>query len=185
MRIGKYLPFPSLQRLLKSRRSLKERTYTHVAAEMKKEKNPGQHSLLTSLIDTKDPETGEALTQDDVSSEAFAFLVAGSHTTSGTLTLLFYYLLHNSLVAKKLTDEIVTNLPTVDGEEVRIPAYTGLESQLPYAMACIRENFRIAPVFTMPFPRTVCDPSGADIDGVHVPYSVSHPFPSLLLILMH
>ena len=54
MRIGNYLPIQALQNLLKSRRSLKERTATHVAMELRKEKNLDQHSLLTRLIDAKD-----------------------------------------------------------------------------------------------------------------------------------
>ena len=49
-----------------------------------------------------------------------------------------------------------------------------LEKNLGYEMACVRENFRISPVFTMALPRVITDPRGIDIDGFHVPYRVSY-----------
>jgi hypothetical protein len=47
-----------------------------------------------------------------------------------------------------------------------------LETNLVYEMACVRENFRLAPVFTMALPRVVTQLEGIDIDGFHVPYKV-------------
>lgn len=172
MRFSGYIPLPWLQNLLESRKVLRDRTAQHVVQEMARDKTSEHHSILTRLIRAKDPETGESLTQDQVSSEAFGFLVAGSHTTSGTLTLLFYHLLQNAEASGKLTKELVAGLPWNNPEAESIPAYSGLEAQLPYATACIRENFRISPVFTMPLPRTVCDPNGAVINGIHVPQGV-------------
>lgn len=52
-------------------------------------------------------------------------------------------------------------------------AIEGLEQSLPYTMACLQENFRINPVFTMPLPRKVAIPGGMDIDGHAVPQNVS------------
>ncbi|OAP60837.1 hypothetical protein AYL99_05839 [Fonsecaea erecta] len=169
MRLANHIPLPWLQNLLESRKALRDRTSACVAHEMAREKISDKHSILTRLIRAKDPETGERLSEVAVSSEAFAFLVAGSHTTSGTLTLLFYHLLHNKSVADNLTKEITACIPFKDTAGDSLPAYSGLESQLPYATACIRENFRISPVFTMPLPRTVCDPEGAVIEGTYVP----------------
>lgn len=177
MQVGKHIPWPWLQNLLKSRETLRNKTSNHVATELARDKTVKRQNILTRLIEARDTETGEGLTGDQIKSEAFGFLVAGSHTTSGTLTLLFYHLLHNPAAAKKLSEELVAGLSLpladADAQNMALPAFSGLEMQLPYTTACIRENFRISPVFTMPLPRKVCDPEGLVIDGIHVPYGVS------------
>ena len=98
--------------------------------------------------------------------------VAGAHTTSATLTFLFYHLMHHPAVAEKVTTEICSIVPKYNAGENQVP-YTGLESKLPYTMACIRENFRVAAVFNMPLPRLVTNPHGVTISGHHVPHGVS------------
>jgi hypothetical protein len=69
--------------------------------------------------------------------------------------------------------EIDSNASSAPGEAVQI---TGLEQQLPYSMACINENFRINPVFTMPLPRKVASPGGIEVDGHWVPENVRSEF---------
>lgn len=175
MTLSKYIPWPRLQHLLRSRKMLRDQTARHVKQEIQREKQGTQktQTIPHRLIQATDPETGERLTEEQIDSEAFAFLVAGSHTTSGSLTLLFYHLLHSPSVLEKLNEELQTKLPALHGEpDAPLPAYAGLEAQLPYMMACIRESFRISPIFTMPLPRSVCDPDGAVVNGVHVPPKV-------------
>ncbi|KAI1628552.1 cytochrome P450 [Exophiala viscosa] len=169
MQLAPHIPLPWLQDLLKSRKTLRDQTAKHVAEEFAKEKSEERHNILARLMEARDPETGEELTEAQISSEAFAFLVAGSHTTSGTLTLLFYHLLHNSVSAKNLTEELNTSLQLPATGNKPLPAYSRLEMQLPYATACIRENYRVTPVFTMPLPRAIIEPGGTVIDGHHVP----------------
>lgn len=48
-----------------------------------------------------------------------------------------------------------------------------------YTMACVKENFRLNPVFTMPLWRRVGFPGGVDIGKHHIPQGVS------LLINIH
>lgn len=172
MRLSPWIPLPWLQDKLKSRRALKEKTALYVTSELEKGRAVERHNILNRLLHAKDPETGEGLTEDQISSEAFAFLVAGSHTTSGSLTLLFYHILHNSTAAQKLTEELGQHTGLGTSVEDDIPAFSGLEQQLPYANACIRESFRVSPVFTMPLPRTVKEPEGMFIAGHHIPQMV-------------
>lgn len=80
--------------------------------------------------------------------------------------------MHNRHASETLTAELCANLPLYHKGETEI-AYAGIESKLPYTMACIKENFRISAVFTMPLPRLVTDPKGVDISGCHVPQGVS------------
>lgn len=129
-----------------------------------------EKTLLTNLKLAKDPETGKGLSNVEISSEAFGFLVAGSHTTSGTLTLFFYYLFHNPDVRHRLEDELCQKLPIIEHGAYAFP---GLEKVLPFMTACIRENFRHTPVFTMPLTRTVMERTGLVVDRERIPQGVS------------
>jgi benzoate 4-monooxygenase len=98
--------------------------------------------------------------------------VAGSHTTSGTLTLLFWHLLHHPEILKKVEREISETCGPLGQDQISYPI-GGLEATLQYTMACISENFRMNPVFTMNLWRRVHSREGAVIAGHHVPYGVS------------
>jgi cytochrome P450 len=68
--------------------------------------------------------------------------------------------------------EIDANLPNLEPDQ---PAYsvTVVESSLPYLRNCVKENFRITPVFTMPLARRVLAPEGITIAGQHITKGVS------------
>jgi hypothetical protein len=83
-------------------------------ARFKDPQSDRKKNLLDQLINTMDPDSGAGLTHSDVAPEAFDFLVAGSHTTSGTSTLLFYYLLHSHKAAVLLTQKLNDQLQLLD-----------------------------------------------------------------------
>lgn len=173
MKVSGFLPIPWLQSLNRSRQSIRDTVTSCVSTmfgKMSEDDEKKSNTLLTQLIKAKDPETGRKLTVTEISSEAFGFLVAGSHTTSGTLTLLFYHLLHDSGIYSQAVEEMRRELPFL--EQGSYP-FTGLEAKLPYTTACMRENFRHTPVFTMPLARTVMSQSGTVIAGAKVPEGVS------------
>lgn len=60
----------------------------------------------------------------------------------------------------------------------------GLEASLPYLGACIKENFRLNPVFTMPLWRRVPFSGGLSIGGVEVPPEVTPSAPTKLGIIL-
>ncbi|KIW17543.1 hypothetical protein PV08_04737 [Exophiala spinifera] len=157
---------PFVKRIIQSRRQMglqAARCVNKAIAHHKKDESV--RTLLTSLIDAKDPETGATLTADEINSEAFGFLVAGSHTTGSSLTVLFYYLTHNPHVLAKMVKEIDERIS--DDQEVY--DFAGLESQLPYTLAVIRESFRMSPVAALLLPRVVIDPQGMLINGQLIP----------------
>ncbi|KAG9188845.1 benzoate 4-monooxygenase [Alternaria panax] len=133
---------------------------------------PQRKDLLTSLILAKDPDTGERLSQIDLEAEAFGFIIAGTHTTSATTSLLFYHLLEAPEIMAKCVAEIDFQLPPLDVDK---PAYAvaEVEAALPFLRKCVKENFRDTPVFTMPLARRVLAPEGVTIGGEHIPFGTS------------
>ncbi|KAK0755827.1 hypothetical protein N5P37_011608 [Trichoderma harzianum] len=169
MKLSGFLPIPWLQTLNRSRQSIRNtvaRCVSTMFGETLENDEKKSNTLLSQLMKAKDPETGKKLTVTEISSEAFGFLVAGSHTTSGTLTLLFYHLLHDSEIYSQVVEEMRRELPLL--EQGAYP-YTGLEAKLPYTTACMRENFRHTPVFTMPLTRQVMSQGGTVIAGTEIP----------------
>ncbi|OQV02390.1 hypothetical protein CLAIMM_07595 [Cladophialophora immunda] len=177
-RLKKYLPLvphPGLQRLFKGRQACADLAAECVRrrladVEYQKAQHPDvaeRKDILTNLILAKHPDTGERLTQIDLETEAFGFIIAGTHTTSATTSLLFYHLLHNPGQMDKCVAEIDANLPSLEaGQEAY--SVTVAEASLPYLKNCIKENFRITPVFTMPLARRVMSPEGIVIAGEHI-----------------
>jgi benzoate 4-monooxygenase len=173
MKISGFLPVTGLQKLNRSRQRIRETVASCISTMFQKiseDEGIESNTLLTQLIKAEDPETGRKLTTTEISSEAFGFLVAGSHTTSGTLTLLFYHLLHDSGIYSQVVEEMRRELPFLEQGSY---SFTGLEAKLPYTTACMRENFRHTPVFTMPLTRTVMSQGGTVIAGAKVPEGVS------------
>ncbi|KAE9571222.1 hypothetical protein CGMCC3_g12687 [Colletotrichum fructicola] len=166
--ISPWTPIPWVQGLLAARQNLKNLTIECVRSRMA---NPGaaRKDLITSLINAQDPETGSKLTELDIQTEAFAFIVAGSHTTSGTLTLLFSHILQNPVVHAKVVEEIDSVVENVGSAIVPIK---DLEAKLPFVMACVDENFRMNAVFTMPLEREVTAKEGFEIEGHVIPKGV-------------
>lgn len=98
--------------------------------------------------------------------------IAGTHTTSATTSLLFYHLLHAPEIMSKCVEEVDAELPALD-EDRSAYSVTEVEASLPYLRQCIKENFRITPVFTMPLARRVMAPEGVMIAGEHIKQGVS------------
>ncbi|EXM20719.1 Cytochrome P450 [Fusarium oxysporum f. sp. vasinfectum] len=160
-----FIPIPWLQRLFNARAQLRKLT----AACVRQRIDAGsidRKDLLSCLLVAVDPDTGSKLTELDINTEAFAMIVAGSHTTSGTLTLLFSHLFQNPEILDRVTQELDSNLSNYTGQVI---SYEALEKDIPYTMACIHENFRINPVFTMPLPRKIMAPGGLVIQGCQIP----------------
>ncbi|KAK5046125.1 hypothetical protein LTR84_008582 [Exophiala bonariae] len=169
------LPIPAVQGLVNGRRDCAELASRSVqrrlqelqtSQDQKEVSLPQRKDLLTSLILAKHPDTGKHLSQTDLETEAFGFIIAGTHTTSASTTLLFYNLLHNPESMKQCISELDANLPPLGVDEAAYPV-TDIESSLPYLRNCVKENFRITPVFTMPLARRITAPEGLTIEGHH------------------
>lgn len=69
--------------------------------------------------------------------------------------------------------ELDGNLPALESNRAAYPI-TEVEAALPYLRNCVKENFRLTPVFTMPLARRVTAPEGLTIDGNHFERGVSY-----------
>ena len=93
--------------------------------------------LLSRLLAARDPETGEALTDDDVRDEAIIFLIAGHETTGSALAFTLFLLGRHQDVQDRVRAEGLD--AGGDGEA------TYEVDALPYTAAVINEAMRLYP----------------------------------------
>lgn len=115
------------------------------------------HYLLCAVDpDTKKPAFAD---KERLLSATRLLTLAGTDTTSLTITALFFYLAHNSRVLKKVATEIRTTFASTKD----IGIGTRL-SRCQYLRACIEETLRISPPAPGEMPREIL-PGGAVING--------------------
>ncbi|KAJ7447839.1 fatty acid hydroxylase [Mycena latifolia] len=96
-----------------------------------------KHDLLDTMLNSRDPKTGEAMTAESIAQNLLTFLIAGHETSSGMMTFMVYYLLKNPKTMRKLraqVDEVLGDRP-VQYEDF---------AKLPYLIAVMRETLRLA-----------------------------------------
>ncbi|KAJ7575924.1 cytochrome P450, partial [Mycena floridula] len=107
-------------------------------------------------------------------SDSVLAMVAGSDTTAGTLTILWYFLLKNPISHRRLLDEIDQRLsPAGDN-------FVGSLARMPYLDACMNEALRLYPPAMSGSPRYV-DKQGATIG----PWQVCSFIPPGTQIFLH
>ena len=94
--------------------------------------------LLSMLMNARDEETGDTMTDDQLRVEVTTFLLAGQETTSLALTWLWYLLSQHPAAQQRLEDEIDAALGA------RPPEYADLVN-LPYTRMVIDEAMRLYP----------------------------------------
>lgn len=96
------------------------------------------NDLLSQLMDARDEETGEGMSEDLLRAESITTFFAGHETTARTMTGAWYSLARNPQVAERLHEELDRvlggQLPTL--ETVK---------QLPYTLAVVKEVLRLHP----------------------------------------
>ena len=119
--------------------------------------------LFSSLLEAKDHESGQGLTQPELISEAGLLIVAGTDTTITGMTSALFYLLHHPSALARLQQEVRNAFPAI--EDIRIgPQLEGCH----FLTACIDESLRLTPPVGSILPREVL-PGGITIDGEWFP----------------
>jgi cytochrome P450 len=109
----------------------------HLIQERRR-KPSGNTDLLSMLIEARDEETGESMTDLQIRVEVTTFLLAGQETTALALTWLWYLLSQHEQPRRRLTDELDSVL------HGRRPTFADL-ANLPYTRMVIDETMRLYP----------------------------------------
>ncbi|PYH45371.1 cytochrome P450 [Aspergillus saccharolyticus JOP 1030-1] len=115
------------------------------------------------LLNARDPESGQGLTTPELWGEANVLMIAGSDTTSTTLSATVFYLVRNPHAMERLKKEVREAFTSVE----EIVSGSRL-NELVYLKACLDEALRLAPAVPGAPPREVME-GGAVVDGVFLP----------------
>jgi cytochrome P450 len=128
----------------------------------------GRKDIFHYLLNAKDPETGEGLPKSELWMEGNTLIVAGSDTSSTTISATLYHLLRNTACLERLVGEVRSSFDKL--EDIR----TGPKLHAcSYLRACIDEAMRMSPAVPGLLPRLVL-PGGLDIPALslHIPAGV-------------
>ncbi|KAJ1300345.1 hypothetical protein OPQ81_005166 [Rhizoctonia solani] len=121
--------------------------------------------FLDKLLQVRN-EDGSGMPLDELYSETFVFLAAGSDTSSNTLSSLCYYLAIHPEMQRELQGELDQHIPFSPLESVDrhtglvvppndiVPEYEKIKN-LPYLNACVKEALRIHSTIGTGLPRVV------------------------------
>ncbi|CAM3176608.1 cytochrome P450 [Paenibacillus taichungensis] len=130
--------------MVKTKRQFEEDIQTmfslvdQIIEERKASAAPEEVDLLARMLNGKDPETGEALDDENIRYQIITFLIAGHETTSGLLSFALYFLLNNPEALQKAHDEVDRVLVSDS------PQYEEI-LQLPYIRMILSESLRLWP----------------------------------------
>lgn len=133
-------------------------------------------TVLDVLLESDLPE--QQKTAERITGEYVAILLAGTETTSWTLTVLTFYILADRKVLEKLTTELKGAVESPS----QLPRWSTLE-QLPYLNAVVHEGLRLSYGVTQRLPRVptqedlVYNPSWAAAKSGPTPTRISHTIP--------
>ncbi len=152
-----YLPLPGTLRFWRARRDM-DRVVHGIIAERRRD-GGGQNDLLGMLMEARDEDTGEQMSDGQLRDEVVTTLNAGHETTANALTFTLYLLSKHPSVARRLEAEV----DAVLGD--RAPGFEDMKA-LPYTMQVLRESMRLyPPVWALARHPTEDDTLG----GCHVP----------------
>jgi cytochrome P450 len=134
----------------------------------KAEKKPiEREDMLHFLCNAKDPDSGKSAFEfKELLAEANLLILAGSDTTSITVSSIFFYISHTKRVYLKLVKEI---RETFSKPEAIVYGADLLGCK--YLRACIDETLRVAPAGPSELPREILA-GGMKIDGDHYPQGI-------------
>lgn len=130
--------------------------------------------MISWWLRTKDPQTGDVLTNQLIVDNAMLLLVAGSDTTATTMRALLMYVTTTPGVKEKLTAEIDEAI--VAGALSWPPLYEEA-IQLEYMQACLKEALRMWPAVGYVLSRTP-PAEGATIGDRYIPAGVAVGIPA-------
>jgi cytochrome P450 len=116
--------------------------------------------LLDMLLEVRDADTGEGMTDEQLRDEVITIFGAGHETTANTLSFAFYMLSQHPEILKKVQTELDTVL------QGRSPTLADL-ANLPYSKQVLEETLRLYPAAPAVTPRLVT--KNTKLNGFHIP----------------
>jgi cytochrome P450 len=123
------------RKLLAAGRKLDEVVYRIIRERRASGEDPGD--VLSLLLSTRDADTGQGLSDQELRDEVMTLFLAGHETTANALTWALSLLSAHPEAAARLAEE-------VDALEGHVPRFEDL-ARLPYAMAVFKEALRLYP----------------------------------------
>jgi cytochrome P450 len=137
------LPIPSNRRFLAAKKSLDELVFSIIGARRKDRERAGADAdaggdLLGMLMGSRDEETGEAMSDQQLRDEVMTLILAGHETTANALAFTWMLLSREPVVWRKLRAEVDTVLGqrTLTAEDL---------SKLKYTRMVLEEAMRLYP----------------------------------------
>ncbi|KAJ9058875.1 hypothetical protein DSO57_1007813 [Entomophthora muscae] len=127
-----------------------------------------RRSIMASLINAKDPDTGSKLSDTDLADEAILQIFAGSDSTANSMTWALYFIVKHPNVYDKVVNELNEKFPSLNHE---ITMGDCKQGSLPYLDAAIKESMRVMPAASGALERLVPQ-GGRTIDGHFLPGGV-------------
>jgi len=155
LHLPEWLPRPG--RKIMRQRALRLRALVHRLITETRANPPEQQNLLTRLMDARDCETGQPMTDESLIDNTLTFLLAGHHTTATALTWALYLVAGAPAWRQRLLEEITSVAP-----EGQITA--DKVEQLTLCQQVIKEAMRLYP----PVPQ-IARVAGADVTLGGVP----------------
>ena len=153
------VPVPSNRRFLRSRENLDRIVYGLIAERRQQKDAEDTGAFLSILMDVRDEETGEGMSDVEIRDEIMTFIFAGHETVSTGLTWVLVLLSEHPLVRQRLHEEVDAVLggrtPTLED----VP-------QLRYTSMVIDEALRLYPPIWL-IARSPLEDD--EIAGYHVP----------------
>ncbi|KUJ20845.1 cytochrome P450, partial [Mollisia scopiformis] len=120
----------------------------------------GYEDIMAHLLDAGDEETGTKYSSNELHGEGILMMMAGSDTSSSSLTATLFYLSRHPRALKKLHEELRSQFQQTSEIEPRAA------ENCKYLRACIDEAMRLSPPAPTNIPRVVGE-GGIEIVGEH------------------
>jgi len=152
-----FIPTPANVRFRRALKTVNQIVYRIIAEH--RARNDAGSDLLSMLLQVRDEQTGEGLSDSELRNETITFLLAGHETTANALSWTFYLLSQNPDVERQLRSEVSAvlggRLPTVED----LPRLT-------FTTMVIQEAMRLYPPIWAIERRAITEDV---IGGFHIP----------------
>lgn len=136
VRVPAAVPTPANRRAERARRAMADLVGDLLA--QRRSAGRGTDDLLGRLLDARDPETGQGLSDEELRAQAVTLLIAGHETTGAALAFALHLLARHADVQERVREEVAEVL---DG---RLPDAADLE-RLRYTTQVVDEALRLYP----------------------------------------